>query len=389
MFALFLAINTMCASLASAYTAIDDRNLRLAIAAYRSDEITTTTMYGGIEGARSIVFLSTFIHALLVYLMHSGWDVSAVTDMSFMLNEDGSTLSYWTTTSSTYWYSFNEIISAWDVSSVSDMSGLFFSANAFNQNIGAWETSRVKNMRGMFSGASRFNSNIETWDVSRVKTMTYMFRDASIFNSAIGAWDVNKVTDMLSTFSNARSFNDPTIVSWDISSAINFQRMFDGATSFNVDISPWQFNKNLSYIFTYNMFVNSGYNQVLCWDLTPHSTINLFASLDPTSEKCSCSVNEYYNGLSCVACADGTTSFGMTESCVKCTNALCAPTPAPTASHLPTNTFAPTTLKASIDNNNFYEAMRLWYQYEEDAIKQYGHIFGELNLFLRYFFGGG
>ena len=65
----------------------------------------------------------------------AGWDVSDVTDMSYMLAENGASAD-------SYYYSmpnddmnaqnFNAIISAWDVSSVTDMFGILRSCGTFN-----------------------------------------------------------------------------------------------------------------------------------------------------------------------------------------------------------------------------------------------------------------
>ena len=70
-------------------------------------------------------------------------------------NLDGSGLS------STYGH-----VSTWDVSRVTDMSWLFHGAVDFNQPIRSWNVSNVIFMRSMFDGAVRFNQPIDGWDVS-------------------------------------------------------------------------------------------------------------------------------------------------------------------------------------------------------------------------------
>jgi len=304
-----------------------------------------------------------------------------------MLAENGGSVDddYWSNLPSDYGYSFNEDVSAWDVSSVTDMIGMFYYSSDFNQDISAWETSKVKTMANMFKYASSFNSNIEAWDVSRVKSMSSMFQDADSFDSAIGAWDVRRVLDMSSMFQFTNQFNDPTIVAWDVSSVTNFEFMFYYTDAFNVDLSPWDIDSDPSDIQSmYNMFSYSdSFNAVLCWDFdSSYSwlTSSLFSSdggsIDSSAEKCACTTNEYYDGLSCAACTNGTTSYGKTESCVPCSNALCAPTPAPTASHPPTNSLAPTILKTPINDGTFHEAMRAWLLNYEDVEETYGHISG-------------
>jgi len=304
-----------------------------------------------------------------------------------MLAENGGSVDddYWSNLPSDYGYSFNEDVSAWDVSSVTDMIGMFYYSSDFNQDISAWETSKVKTMANMFKYASSFNSNIEAWDVSRVRSMSGMFQDADSFNSAIGAWDVSRVSDMSSMFSYADLFNDPTIVAWDVSNVYSFDSMFYYTGAFNVDLSPWTIGSD---IHAYYMFYTGSFNAVLCWELDSWYTSTMFTSgsLDSSADKCACTPNEYYDGLSCAACANGTTSYGKTESCVPCTNALCAPTPAPTASHPPTNSFAPTILKTPIDDETFHEAIRAWLLNHEDVEETYGHISGKPTTALQFVF---
>ena len=103
---------------------------------------------------------------------------------------------------------FNQDIGGWDVSNVTDMSYMFWFASAFNQDIGGWDVSNVTNMQGMFRDTSAFNQDIGGWDVSNVTTMREMFQGASAFNQDIGGWDVSNVTDMSFMFLNASAFSD-------------------------------------------------------------------------------------------------------------------------------------------------------------------------------------
>jgi len=105
----------------------------------------------------------------------NGWNVSSVTDMSYMFY--GAT-------------SFNQPIGGWNVSSVTTMEGMFF-ASSFNKPIGGWNISSVTNMYHMFNGASSFNQSIGGWNVSSVTAMSYMFSGASSFNQFIDSWNVS------------------------------------------------------------------------------------------------------------------------------------------------------------------------------------------------------
>merc|ERR1712164_76476 len=61
--------------------------------------------------------------------------------------------------------------------------------------------------------------------------MRYMFNGASSFNSDISKWNVGKVTDMLYMFNMAESFNFD-ISTWDIGKVTNMNLMFRGTSSF-------------------------------------------------------------------------------------------------------------------------------------------------------------
>ena len=91
-------------------------------------------------------------------------------------------------------------ISTWDVSQVTDMSFLFIGKETFNDDISNWDTSSVTNMFGMFSYSSSFNQDISNWNVSNVTDMNNMFPNATAFNQDIGAWDVSNVINMSAMF---------------------------------------------------------------------------------------------------------------------------------------------------------------------------------------------
>ena len=84
-------------------------------------------------------------------------------------------------------------IELWDVSSVTDMSYMFCNSQ-FNRDISAWDVSNVTDMKFMFYN-SEFNGDISAWDVSSVTNMSFMFH-ISQFNGDISDWDVSNVTNM-------------------------------------------------------------------------------------------------------------------------------------------------------------------------------------------------
>jgi surface protein len=203
----------------------------------------------------------------------SGWDVSNVTDMAYMLsynaifNQD---ISGWNTSKVENMYQmfsvnliFDQDISGWDVANVTNMGWMFFRTDEFNQPIGGWDTSNVTNMERMFDNAKAFNQPISSWDTSNVTdmeqmfggaiafngdisgwnttnviNMVQMFRNAYVFNQNIGGWNTSNVTNMRQMFENANVFNQD-IGGWDTSNVTNMQYMFDNATVFNQDLSGW------------------------------------------------------------------------------------------------------------------------------------------------------
>jgi surface protein len=113
-------------------------------------------------------------------------------------------------------YDFNQNISSWDVSNVTNMSFMFMGAQSFNQDIGNWDVSNVTDMSIMFDYAKSFNQDIGNWDVGNVTNMSSMFWWASSFNQDIGNWDVSNVTEMGGMFFAAGSFNQD-LTQWCVS----------------------------------------------------------------------------------------------------------------------------------------------------------------------------
>jgi len=81
-------------------------------------------------------------------------------------------------------------ISLWDVSNVTDMSWMFC-FSGFDGDISRWDVSSVKTMYGMFA-YSNFNTDISQWDVRNVEDMTGMFYESQ-FNQVISSWQADNV----------------------------------------------------------------------------------------------------------------------------------------------------------------------------------------------------
>jgi hypothetical protein len=85
-------------------------------------------------------------------------------------------------------------MNCWDVSAITDMSYLFY-WNSMNENIGCWDVSNVTNMVYMFYGASYFNQDLSLWNTSHVQDFSYMFYGATLFNQTLCNWFQNMLNN--------------------------------------------------------------------------------------------------------------------------------------------------------------------------------------------------
>ena len=189
------------------------------------------------------------------------WDVSMVTDMSFMFygaasfNGDVSKWTFPEVKSMSYMFagatSFNGDVSKWTFPKVVDMSVMFRGAKSFNGEVSEWTFPEVVYMPHMFRGATSFNGDVSKWTFPNVITMSYMFSGATSFNGDVSKWTFPKVTTMRHMFSRATSFNGD-VSKWTFPEVTNMYGMFAGATSFNGDVSKWTFPKvwDMSGMFT-------------------------------------------------------------------------------------------------------------------------------------------
>ena len=104
------------------------------------------------------------------------------------------------------------------------------------------DVSLITDMSKLFYESTRKDfAGIETWDVSNVKDMRGMFNGAKTFNQDISNWDVSNVKDMSNMF-EFTLFNQP-IGSWDVSNVTDMSWMFAGAKNFNQPIGSWDVSK--------------------------------------------------------------------------------------------------------------------------------------------------
>ena len=142
-------------------------------------------------------------------------DVSGITDMSeaFRYLEDAEFCG----------------IENWDVSNVTDMSYMFANCSSFDGDISKWNVANVKNMSAMFNGCKMFEGKgLENWDVSNVEYMNGMFNGCTWLNTNFGKWDVSNVIDMHGMFRYCTQFIGVGLDKWDVSNVDNMLEMFYG-----------------------------------------------------------------------------------------------------------------------------------------------------------------
>ncbi|MEP5338348.1 MAG: BspA family leucine-rich repeat surface protein, partial [Algibacter sp.] len=143
-------------------------------------------------------------------------------------------------------------------------------ANAFegctNLNVTAIDSpilDDVTTMQYMFADATSLNADLSNWDVSNVEAMFSLFNGATTFNGDL-SWNVSNVTNMGHMFYQASAFNQD-INSWDVSSVQYLDNMFNGASAFNQNLSGWSLNSvaNISGMFTGSDMDCNNYTDIL------------------------------------------------------------------------------------------------------------------------------
>jgi surface protein len=148
-----------------------------------------------------------------------------------------------------------------------------FSTNAGNPSgllsVEQWGNTVWEDMNGMFQYASNFELHAtDDPDISSVTDFGFMFDGASSFNTDISDWDVSNITNMEYMFNDASSFNQP-LDSWNMSNVTNIHQMFGGATEFNQPLNSWDVSSvttnNMNWLFR----GASSFNQPLDnWDVS-------------------------------------------------------------------------------------------------------------------------
>ncbi|MDF7639454.1 BspA family leucine-rich repeat surface protein [Lactobacillus sp. ESL0791] len=298
--------------------------------------ITFTNWNTGKVKNMSNMFQTTRLTSLNV----SNFDTHSVTDMSYMFNNIGSSITTLTLAKS---------VNSWDTSKVVNMNNMFSSTyfsviGSGGLNLDSWDTSSVTDMSGMFQSMYNLTSvDLDKWNISKVTTMNSMFKsDGSLKsidlhhngnNWAIGSdssvtsidmgqmfrdcsslktdsstkalnldgWDTSKVTNMSRMFQNCSRLTSSddimNISNWDTSNVVNMRKMFRDCTNLKtLSINNWNTSnvQNMAEMF-YNdtQLGNDGTNTLNIdkWNTSSVRGANTYDLDDPWDDY------DYNNGM--------------------------------------------------------------------------------------------
>ena len=139
-------------------------------------------------------------------------------------------------------------MNTWNVSQVTDMSYLFRNDEHFNEPLNDWDVSHVTDMKGMFFFAVKFNQPLDQWNTINVKDMSEVFSYARAFNQPLVSWDIRNVENMVNVVGGAHKFNQPdTVAAWSVQMTEcnvsqkknNIVKLANPDESDRIDTIPW------------------------------------------------------------------------------------------------------------------------------------------------------
>ena len=240
-------------------------DLQTAVDAWNTDSISATETYGDIStwNVSAITDMSVLFNNQqnITSLDLSGWDTSSVTNMSAMFNSCSSL------TSITFGINF-------DTSDVEYMNGMFYECNnLISLDLSNFDTSSVTNMANMFSYCSSLTS-ITFGEIFSGDDMNWMFQNCSALTSLdLSSFDTSSVTGMTGMFVNCSALTSITFGdNFDTSDVTSMGFMFHNCSSLtSLDISGWCVTQ-IDYVpfrFTENAPFANDSNNLPVWGTCP------------------------------------------------------------------------------------------------------------------------
>jgi len=134
-------------------------------------------------------------------------------------------------------------------------------------SIEQWGDQEWTDLSYSFYNCINLTSNISDTPLLQNVSLAYnMFDGATSFDGDLSNWDVSTFQDVSSMFRNASSFNG-NIQNWDVSNITDMNAMFSGATSFNQNIDGWEVSNvtNMGSMFQNATSFNQNLNS---WDVS-------------------------------------------------------------------------------------------------------------------------
>jgi surface protein len=126
-------------------------------------------------------------------------------------------------------------------------------------SINQWGTNPWQMLDGAFKDCKNVTSTAtDAPNLTNITSLTAMFNGAASFDADLSNWDVSTITSMYSLFEGATNFNG-NVTNWNVSNVRWMNNMFADAVSFNQDVSGWDVS---SVYFADLMFAGcSNFNQ--------------------------------------------------------------------------------------------------------------------------------
>lgn len=162
------------------------------------------------------------------------YDVSQVTDMSFMFNNSSGLTDL--------------DLSTWDVSNVNTFYSMFVSTDLTSINLSNWNTRKCTNMASMFQSNKKLSGalDLSSFDVTNVADMNNMFNYSYNITEIKGieTWNTMLLCDASDMFNSLINITRLDLSGWKFNSLINTSRMFYFMTGMTeLYINGWGYNE--------------------------------------------------------------------------------------------------------------------------------------------------